>query len=49
MFMLPPFFVGALLIRGDAAEERAFALNCISLHILLFLAVFSAALAVLSA
>ncbi len=32
MFLLPPFFVGALLIRPDETESREFALSVISLH-----------------
>jgi predicted permease len=41
MFLLPPFFVGAALI-GDAEEEaRQFALNVISVHIVVFLVLFT--------
>jgi predicted permease len=41
MFILPPFFVGAVLIRDDAIEAKQFALNAISVHIVVFLALFS--------
>ncbi len=41
MFMLPPFFVGALLIQDEAQEEKHFALNVISLNILVFLILFT--------
>jgi len=37
MFLLPPFFVGALLIKKDATREREFALSTISIHIVIFL------------
>jgi len=40
MFLLPPFFVGALLIKEEAVEEREFALSTISFHILIFLVLF---------
>lgn len=40
MFLLPPFFVGALLIKEGAIEEREFALSTISFHILIFLVLF---------
>ncbi|MDR0999314.1 MAG: hypothetical protein LBL96_00685 [Clostridiales bacterium] len=40
MFMLPPFFVGAALIKDEAEAEKQFALNVISINILLFLLLF---------
>ncbi|MDR1641927.1 MAG: hypothetical protein LBT59_19730 [Clostridiales bacterium] len=40
MFMLPPFFVGAVLIKEDAVEEKRLALNVTSINILLFLLLF---------
>jgi uncharacterized membrane protein len=40
MFILPPFFVGSLLIKDEAVEEKHFAVNVISLNILAFLALF---------
>jgi predicted permease len=41
MFMLPPFFVGSLLIKDEAVEEKGFSVNVISLNILLFLFLFA--------
>jgi predicted permease len=41
MFMLPTFFVGATLIRDEAIEEKRFALNVISIHVIVFLVLFS--------
>jgi predicted permease len=41
MFMLPTFFAGAALIKDDALEEKRFAMNMISIHIVVFLALFS--------
>jgi predicted permease len=41
MFMLPPFFVGSLLIRDEAEEEKHFAVNVISINILVFLVLFT--------
>lgn len=40
MFMLPPFFVGALLIRPDETESREFAFSVISLHTITFMVLF---------
>lgn len=47
MFMLPPFFVGALLIKEEAVEEREFALSTISIHILVFFIFFCIAMPLL--
>jgi predicted permease len=41
MCLLPPFFVSAAAIREEAREERNFALNVISLNILVFLISFT--------
>jgi predicted permease len=41
MFMLPTFFVGAALIKDDAVNEKRFALNVISIHVIVFLVLFS--------
>jgi hypothetical protein len=41
MCLLPPFFVSAATIREEAREERNFALNVISLNILVFLVAFT--------
>jgi hypothetical protein len=40
MFMLPPFFVGAVLIKEEAADAKRLALNVTSINILLFLLLF---------
>jgi O-antigen ligase len=41
MCLLPPFFVSAAAIREEAREERNFALNVISLNIVVFLVCFT--------
>jgi hypothetical protein len=41
MCLLPPFFVSAATIREEAREERNFALNVISLNIVVFLVCFT--------
>jgi predicted permease len=41
MCLLPPFFVSAAAIREEAREERNFALNVISINIVVFLVCFT--------
>jgi hypothetical protein len=41
MFMLPPFFIGSLLIKDEAEEAKHFSVNVISINILVFLALFT--------
>lgn len=48
MFLLPPFFVGALLIQDNATSEKEFAFSCISIHIVVFLLVYSGLLMILN-